>query len=398
VPVPLLSLQPDRSLAPAARRLAWLSYSGLLLAIFAFFDFVLLSIWGYGGDWSPLWIAGRLAWSDPAKLYDFALVTKLQLPILGDLGVRPYVYPPSTLALLAPLSLLPFWVSLACVSAGGALCLAFVSSRRETDRILLLLSPPVVFAAMIGQPTLLVAALIVGGLSQLKSNALRAGILLALAAMVKPTLLLMVPFGLVSGKHWRSIASGAATAFVAVLVSVLLFGAAPWLAWIEALTRFRLIFAASAPLYRNGITPYALAIRVGFAPDWIPWTMLPLAIVVTIAIFLRSDDWRKRLVAVVGGSLLFSPYAMNYELAALAPVVLTMRRERLYDLALPVIWGAALFANASLLGLVAIYLWAVFSTFRTTDSIADDRGMERGVDVPARQHDDGPLTRGGLAA
>jgi hypothetical protein len=370
----------------------------VLLVIFAFFDFVLLSIWGYGGDWSPLWIAGRLAWSDPAKLYDFALVTKLQLPILGDLGVRPYVYPPSTLALLAPLSLLPFWASLACVSVGGALCLAFISSRRETDRILLLLSPPVVFAAMIGQPTLLVAALIVGGLSLLKSNGVRAGILLALAAMVKPTLLLMVPFGLVAGKHWRAIVSGAATAFVVVLASILLFGASPWLAWIDALTRFREIFDASAPLYRNGVTPYALAIRMGVSPDWIPWAVLPLAILVTAVIFLRSDDWRTRLVAVVAGSLLVSPYAMNYELAALAPVVLTMRRERFYDLALPMIWGAALFANASLVGLAAVYVWALVVSFRKMPSTAEDRRVERGVDIPAGQHDSGPLTRGSLAA
>jgi hypothetical protein len=158
----------DRSMLPPGDRTSvgrvWLSWSALLLPVFLFFDFVLLSLWGYGGDWSPIWVAGRLAWHDPAKLYDFALLTKLQLPILGDLGVRPFAYPPSTLTLLAPLSLLPFGVSLVCVSGAGALALALVSSRKETDRLLLLLSPPVVFAAMIGQPTLLVAALAAAGL------------------------------------------------------------------------------------------------------------------------------------------------------------------------------------------------------------------------------------------
>src|SRR5207248_8769996 len=143
------------------------------LIVFVSFDFVLLSMWGYGGDWSPLWVAGRLAWRDPAGLYDFALVTKLQLPILGNLGSRPFVYPPSTLALLAPLSLLPFWLSLAFVSVGGVLGLQLLSSRRETDRILLILSPPVLFAAIIGQPSLIVAALAAGGLSQLKSHEAR---------------------------------------------------------------------------------------------------------------------------------------------------------------------------------------------------------------------------------
>jgi hypothetical protein len=391
-----------RSMLPpgdrSAMQLAWLSWSALLLPIFLFFDFVLLSLWGYGGDWSPIWVAGRLAWHDPGKIYDFALVTKLQLPILGNLGVRPFAYPPSTLTLFAPLLFLPFAVSLACVSLAGALGLALASSRRETDRVLLLLSPPVVFAAMIGQPTLLVAALAVAGLSQLKSNAARAGVLLALAAMLKPTLLIMAPFGLVAGKHWRAILSGAATAFAVAVASALLFGWAPWLGWIEALPRFRELFDSAAPLYRNGITPYALALRLGVGSEWITWAILPLVILATVTTFARTGDWRMRMVVIVGGSLLASPYAMNYELAALAPVVLTMRRDRLSDLVLPIIWGAALFANVSLLGLAAVYLWALVKIFAGPGSAVDDRRMEHGIDVPAGQHDDGALTRGRLAA
>src|SRR4051794_38487083 len=122
-------LQPrDPSAATPGRGLTWLSWSGLLLVIFLFFDFVLLSIWGYGGDWSPLWVAERLAWRDPAQLYNFTEVTKLQLPILGDLGVRPFVYPPSALVLLAPLLCVPFLISLAGLSIGGALGQMFVSS------------------------------------------------------------------------------------------------------------------------------------------------------------------------------------------------------------------------------------------------------------------------------
>src|SRR5207248_851565 len=106
----------------------------------------------------------------------------------------------------------------------------------------------------------IVAALTVMGLSQLKSNEARAGFLLGLAAMLKPTLLLMVPFGLVAGKHWRAAASGAATAAALSIASILLLGFSPWLAWIDAVARFREIFDGAAPLYRNGITPYSLAL------------------------------------------------------------------------------------------------------------------------------------------
>lgn len=381
--------------APPVKQPLWLSYSGLLLPIFLFFDFVLLSLWGYGGDWLPIWVAGRLAWSDPARLYDFAEVTKLQLPILGGLGIRPFVYPPSTLALLAPLSLLPFRSSLACISIGGALLLALSSSRAETNRILLLVSPPVVFAAMIGQPTLLVAGLIVLALTRLESNEAWAGVLLALAAMLKPTLLLMAPFGLVAGRHWRAVATAAATGALVIAASITLFGLGAWETWFEALPRFQAIFDASPALYRNGITPYAAMLYWGYAAKWVIWAAIPLAILVTLMIFMRSGGWRTRMVAVVGGSLLVSPYAMNYELAALAPVVFTMRRERLYDLAVPIVWAAALFANASLLGLLAVYLWAIVRLVRPS---IDDRGVECRVDITSGHDDNGPIIPGRLAA
>jgi Glycosyltransferase family 87 len=348
----------------------WLSFSGVLLVCFVLLDFILLSIFGYGGDWSPLWVAGRLARSDPAGLYDFAMVTKLQLPILGDVLVRPFVYPPSALLLFAPLSVIPFWISLACVSIGWSLCLALASSRAETDRLLLLVSPPVVLAAMTGQPTLLVAALAAAGFTRLKSDEVSAGVLLALAAMLKPTLLLMAPVGLLTGRHWRALASAGVTACAIVILSTMLFGVAPWLAWIGALPRFREVFDSFPALYRNGITPYAFALRMGFASDWVTLPMLTLATGITGAAFMRTDEWRARFVLVLGGSLLASPYAMNYELAAFAPVVLTMRRERLTDLWLPIVWASALFANASLVGLVAIYAWAVVRAFGNRSALA----------------------------
>ena len=126
--------------------------------------------------------------------------------------------------------------------------------------------------------------------------------------------------------------------------------------------------------------------------------MLPIAVLVTLTIFVRCEDWRTRMVAVVGGSLLVSPYAMNYELAALAPVVLTMRREKLVDLAVPLVWAVALFFNASLAGLAAVYLWAAVRALILPRSAADDSAMERRIDVSAREHNDGSIAGGGMTA
>lgn len=365
----------------ASARPAGFPYAAVLFAVFIFFDWVLLHIHGFGGDWSPLWVAGHLASSDPSKLYDFALVTKLQEPILGDVLVRPFVYPPSALLFFAPASLPPFWVSFALFSILAALHLAYVGCSRTTDRLLLLVSPPIVLAMMTGQPTLLAAALAVAAMMRLKVDPVKAGILFAAAALLKPTLFLLLLVGLVAGQHWRALLSASIAAALLLGLAVLLFGISPWLAWIEALPRFRLLFDTYAGLYRNGITPHAFALQHGLDADWLTIAIIPVVALAAAVAFIRTDDWRVRLVMIVGGSLLASPYAMNYELAAFGPVVLGLRRTRVIDLIVPLIWGVSLFFNVSLLGLAAVYAWALFETWRPSRS--DDGGVQRGVNVRA---------------
>jgi hypothetical protein len=366
----------------ASARPGGFPYSIVVFFVFIFFDWVLLHIHGFGGDWSPLWVAGRLAWSDPSRLYDFAYVTKLQEPILGNVVVRPFVYPPSALLFFAPASLPPFWISFAWFSVCAALLLAFVGCVRATDRLLLLVSPPIFLAMMTGQPTLLAAALAVAAMIRLKIDPVKAGILFAAAALLKPTLFLLLPVGLVAGRHWRALASACVAAAILLGLAVLLFGIAPWLAWIEALPRFRDLFDKFAGLYRNGITPHAFGLQHGLDIGWLTIAVIPIVAVAAALAFIRTDDWRVRLVVVIGGSLLASPYAMNYELAAVAPIVLALRREKLVDLLVPLVWGVSLFFNASLAGLVLVYAWALLRVFESY-SAGNDGLVQPGVHVSA---------------
>ena len=66
-------------------------------------------------DFLPLWTAGRMVWSDPGKVYDFAAITSAQgwLPQPHFAWTRPYAYPPTTLLLMAPLGRLPYWAAVA---------------------------------------------------------------------------------------------------------------------------------------------------------------------------------------------------------------------------------------------------------------------------------------------
>ena len=156
----------------------------LLLFCYASLDIILVLVFKEAGDWAPLWAAARAAWSDPSSIYDFALITEAQRPILGATDVRPFIYPPTALLFIAPFAWLPFAASfIAFIGITGA---AFV---REGFRIGahrgLLVAPPVVLAALVGQTAFLVVALALAALSRLRSQPAAAGILLGLAVAIK---------------------------------------------------------------------------------------------------------------------------------------------------------------------------------------------------------------------
>jgi hypothetical protein len=77
-----------------------------------------------------------------------------------------------------------------------------------------------------------------------------------------------------------------------------------------------------------------------------------------------------------------TPYAMNYELALLAPAVMAIPVQRARDMILPLLFGASLIAVASVAGLVLAMAWFAVRTFGPVLA-ADQPLVQRRVDVPA---------------
>lgn len=143
-----------------------------------------------GLDFLCFWIGGRVALSAPERLYDFQYVTQLQdLPFVSG-TLRPYINPPSALLLFAPLSRLPLWAAyVGLMLAGVAVALAAAARAKGPWQLLLL--PPVAFSIFCGQPTLLLGGLILLGLT-FRDRPFAAGLLFAVAATLKPQLLLLL--------------------------------------------------------------------------------------------------------------------------------------------------------------------------------------------------------------
>jgi hypothetical protein len=68
------------------------------------------------------------------------------------------------------------------------------------------------------------------------------------------------------------------------------------------------------------MTPYAALQAVGLPGGW-ALLLAPLAVGIVWTTFRRTHDPADRLIALFGGALLVTPYAMNYETALFAPAV-----------------------------------------------------------------------------
>lgn len=273
---------------------------------------------GVGFDWAPIWAATRFAFSNPESIYDFARVTAVQSQVVADFGtIRPYVYPPSALLIFGPFATLPFTMSWATFTATTAALFAY-AARRLGAPWWTLISPVIVLPALVGQTTYLVGASIAAALLVLPRRPIMAGILLGAATVIKPSILVLVPLALVAVGNWQIIYAWATSCLAAFIATSLLLGPAIWLEWLQSLDAFQTVFSTNPGLVSKSITPYA---HVG------PGALIiaaPVAFALTWLAFRRPASPSVRMIALLAGGLLVSPYAMNYELALLAPALASL--------------------------------------------------------------------------
>jgi hypothetical protein len=277
---------------------------------------------GFRPDFGVFWTAGQLAHSNAPQIYDVAAMTEAQRWLTNPAnGPRPFVYPPSALILFAPFSMLPFipafllWTLLSLT--------AFVmASRYFVDwrgAALCLAAPPVLMAVITGQVALLIAGATIAALAQIERRPLVAGLMLGMAAAVKPQALLLAPLALARAGHWRALAAAILTGS-AMMTASLIWDPQLWRVWLVAIARFQTI-VTQLGLESSALTPASAAAMMGLSGG------ARIAFIAAGAISgigltwwgFAGRDLTLRTVTLVCGSLLCSPYAMMYELAVLVP-------------------------------------------------------------------------------
>lgn len=299
-----------------------------------------LDSWGrpLGTDFSNVWTAGRMALDGrAAEVYDLAAHHRVQQQAHGSAAVPFYgwLYPPPFLLVAAALATLPYLPALALFQV-GTLVPALLLLRRilpDRDTVLVALGCPVVVVCLThGHNGFLTAFLFGAGLLLLDRRAGLAGLCLGLLSY-KPQFGLLLPLALLAGGHGRAFAAAAATVAASALVTAGLFGTEVWTAFLGSLSQTRTVMLEQGgPGWHTMQSAFA-AVR-GWGGSVPAAYAAQAAVSVSVAaatawIWRIGAAWELRAAAVMLGSLLATPYVMDYDLVLLGPILAVLVRHGL---------------------------------------------------------------------
>lgn len=299
-----------------------------------------------GRDFVNLWTASRLLRAGRApEIFDpgpfLAAAHRWFSP---RLPFHFWSYPPPALWLAAPFALFRGYFSALIAWTAAGLVLLALALRPVLEKlpptalpaapgVLILLSPAVATNVGLGQNGAVTAALLLGGLALMSRRPHLAGVLLG-ALVFKPQIALLLPVMVLASGRWR-VMKGALASIAAICgTTVLVWGAAPWLACLHA------TLPAQAGMMSHGSGPFLWMMTSAFAAVRLlggsaGWGMAAQAPFALLGAFLVWRVWRvpkrlpgARLALTALATFVATPQGFNYDLIPTT-------------LAALLIWGAA---------------------------------------------------------
>lgn len=291
-----------------------------------------------GTDFSNVYAAGTLAWQGrAADAYDPALQHAAEMAVFGgrDVPFYGWHYPPFFLLIAAAVAAMPYlyglllWQLTSFLGYGAALY--GILPRRGT--LLAAAAFPAVFVNLgHGHNGFLTTALLGGAMVLLDRRPWLAGVLIGLIAY-KPQFGVLIPLALVADGRWRSIAAAAMTAAALVAVSTLLFGTGIWHAFADSTAFTREVVLEQGGTGWPKIQSIFSAARMwgaGVPLAYAAQAVLAGGIAVSLAWLWRSQAaFALKAAALAVGSLLATPYVLDYDLVVLAIAIAYVARDGL---------------------------------------------------------------------
>lgn len=318
-----------------------------------------------GTDFSNVYSAGKMVLDDrAAEAYTPIEQANVQQALFNDPDVPFYGwhYPPFFLILATALALLPYSVSWLTWMALTMPLYVLAARRIIGDKIAILATigfPAVLVNFLHGQNGFFTAALLASGMLCLRSKPVIAGILIAFLAY-KPQFGVLIPLALLFGGYYRTFAVAAGTLVIMCALSTVLFGADIWQAFFESrhFTKIVILEAGSTgwhkiPSVFSAVRMWGGSVALGYAAQ----AIAALAVLVASVWIWRSKaDHDLKAASLIVGSLLMTPYMLDYDMVVLAPALLFLIRNSLkfgfapYErLGLALVWFAPILTRQSAL-------------------------------------------------
>lgn len=282
-----------------------------------------------GTDFANVYAAGKLANEGQAALaYDFPAHHDMQRQISGRVDIPYYGwhYPPAFLLVAAALAFLPYLGALLVYQA--ATLAAYLAVVRQIagrpEAWLPALAFPAVFVNVThGHNGFITAALLGGALLVLDRRPVLAGVLMGCLAY-KPQFGLLVPLVLAATGRWRTIFAAGATVLAIAGLTWAAFGAEVFWAFWHSLVMARRVVLEGAPGFHKIQSVYAALRLLGVPGAAANAAQLLTAVAVAaalVALWRSAAAFELKAAALLIGSVLATPYALDYDLVVLAPAI-----------------------------------------------------------------------------
>ena len=313
-----------------------------------------------GVDFSNVYAAGTYALKGTPELaFDPAQQFVREQAIFGEkTQLYGWHYPPLFLAVAAALATLPYFAALSFWETSTFV--AYIWAMRIILPMRAAVLPIVGFTAvwinaLNGNNGFLTAALFGGALALLPTRRIAAGIMLGCLAY-KPQYGLLIPFALIAGHHWRVLWVTGFTVFTLIGFSLWGFGLASWQAFFRFLpfTQQQVLEQGNTGFYKmQSLFAWARDLGMNVNLAYGLQSMLTLFVIVAILrVWSRPYAWELKAALLLLGTVLGTPYVLDYDLMLLAPAMAYLIRYSLktefppYEkIALLAAWGMPLIAR-----------------------------------------------------
>lgn len=302
-------------------------------------------------DFTSAYAAGRLVLEGhPAAAYDWNLHYAAEDAIVAHAPAAylGWHYPPPFLLIAGLLATLPYAIAF-FVWIAATLPLYLITIRAIVgNRIGWLVAgafPCLMPNIVSGQNGFLTASLVGGVLVLLESQPLLAGCCLGLLTY-KPQFGILFPLVLAAGGYWRTMAAATATAAALTLVTIVMFGAAPWTEffhWLPLTSRALLSQDHTAwadhTEWEKLQSLFAMVRLLGGAATlaWVLQAALTAIVAIALVVMWRSKHvaFELKAAGLAVGVLLATPYVYLYDLAILAVAAAFLMRLAIKAVFLP---------------------------------------------------------------